>query len=158
MAEFRHEITVAAPLERVWGRFQDVLAFLPALSPPGEELKILSAAPLPPRVGTRIEMTLRGPLGRVAWVAEYVELVPPHATITGAEARFVDVQVRGPFRSWVHSHEFEAVDDHTTRCVDCIVYTPPLGPLGWVGDVLVVRPAVRKMFAYRAAKLREAFE
>jgi ligand-binding SRPBCC domain-containing protein len=155
MPTFHTETIVAAPIERVWARFQEVGHFLPALTPPKQALQIVSAAPLPPQVGTRIEMTVRGPLGRVAWTAEYVEFVPPHATITGTEARFVDVQVAGPFKRWRHTHEFEAVDGRTTRCVDHIDYAVPLGPLGWVGDFVLVRPSLRKMFAYRAAKMRE---
>jgi ligand-binding SRPBCC domain-containing protein len=89
-------------------------------------------------------MTVRGPLGRVAWTAEYVEFVPPHATITGTEARFVDVQVAGPFKRWRHTHEFEALDSRTTRCVDHIDYAVPLGPLAWVGDFVLVRPSLRR--------------
>jgi len=150
MPTLRFECVVKKPLAEVWAMFQDVERLLPAMTPPEQGMVIEKVEPLPPRLGTRVYISTKSPIGRVKWVAEYVEFVAPHGTITGSEARFVDEQIKGPFKRWRHTHEFEAIDDHTTRCSDIITYTPPLGPLGWFGNVLVIKPSLTKMFAHRA--------
>ena len=78
--------------------------------------------------------------------------------VFGEEARFTDEQESGPFRSWQHSHEFEAIDDRTTRLVDRITYTVGWGALGWIADKLVVAPKLRAMFRYRHAMTRKLLE
>ena len=42
----------------------------------------------------------------------------------------MDIQVKGPFVTWRHEHEFEAMDDQTTRIIDRITYKPPYGFFG----------------------------
>ncbi|HLL90454.1 MAG TPA: SRPBCC family protein [Tepidisphaeraceae bacterium] len=157
MATFTVETILPAPLDRVWAFYEDVRDSLPLLSPPADQVHIE-----PFTGGTREGLVLviraRGPLGRVVrWVARYVEVVPPHAVVFGAEARFVDVQDEGPFKRWRHSHEFEALDDRTTRQVDRIEYAVGWGPVGWLADVVVVRPKLRAMFAYRRQQLLKRF-
>jgi ligand-binding SRPBCC domain-containing protein len=143
---------VPAPLDRAWAFHQDVHAALPALSPPEAQVRIESAEPLPPRVGTVVTITARGPLGkRLRWVARYVEFVPPHPVAFGEEARFVDEQESGPFKSWRHAHEFEHVDEKTTRMLDRITYVVPFGPIGWIADALFVRRQIKAMFRHRHA-------
>ncbi len=129
--------------------FQDIPTLLPMLTQPSEQLRIEKAEPLPPQVGTELVLSTKTPIGRVKWVARIVEVVPPHSTITGMEARFVDEQIEGPFKSWRHTHEFESSGDHTTRVIDYIEYQIGYGPLAYLANPLVVRPSLRKMFAYR---------
>ena len=142
-------ITIAAPLERVWAFHEDVRGALPALSPPEARVAIESAD-LPVRVGTRIILSARGPLGRrIRWVAKIVEHRPPD----GAGAAFVDEQEAGPFASWRHEHLFEALGPNSTRLTDRITYRVPLGPLGLVADRLFVRRQLVSMFRHRHAVL-----
>jgi ligand-binding SRPBCC domain-containing protein len=156
MATVEFETTVAAPIGRVWAFYEDVATSLPALTSPGEGLKVESAD-TPVREGSRIVFTLKGPVGRVRWVAKIVTHVPPHAVVFGEEARFVDEQESGPFRRWVHHHEFEAVDAKTTRIVDRIEYRVPFGPLGVIADLIYVRWKLKRAFRYRHAILRTRF-
>ena len=44
--------------------------------------------------------------------------------------RFVDEQVRGPFRALRHEHVFDDLDDGRTRMTDRMTVSAPLGPLG----------------------------
>ena len=157
MPTLRFESVVNQQIEQVWDAFQDVQALLPALTPAKQGLMIEAVSPLPPELGTLVTMSVRGPFGRVRWVARYAAVVPPHATVTGVEARFVDEQVRGPFKRFVQSHEFEAASDRTTRCIDVIDYTPPLGPIGWIGDHLLLRRMLRSTFAHRHRAMAEIF-
>jgi len=149
------QTTVNAPLEAVWAFHEDPQANLPLLAPPGQGVRVESAD-LPVGVGSRIAISIDGPLGRrMRWVAEIVEHAPPHAVVFGMEARFVDKQVEGPFAQWRHEHEFEAVDSRTTRVVERITYRLPLGPLGWLADWLYVRWRVRALMRHRARAMPE---
>ena len=152
MPTLEFETTVKAPLEKVWAFFQDVNGSLPAISPPREQVTIESAD-LPLRHGSRIMLNVRGPLGKVRWVARVVEHRPPHAVVFGEEARFVDEQESGPFKSWRHEHDFERIDDKTTRVTDRVTYRAPFGPIGWLANWMI-RPKIRSMFRYRQEHLK----
>jgi uncharacterized protein len=157
MPTLEFQTTINAPLEKVWAFHQDVRTALPMLSPPKHHVTIESADE-PPREGARQVLRMRGPLGReMRWVARLVEHRPPHAVVFGEEARFVDVQESGPFKSWRHEHDFEAIDSRTTRLLDRVTYTPPLGPIGNLGDLLLIRWQIKSMFRHRHRVLREHF-
>ena len=157
MPTVQFETTIAAPLERVWAFHQKTRESLPALSPPEDEVSI-EHADESPRVGGRVIIHARGPFGRIRWEARFVEVIPPHAVVFGEEARFVDEQVSGPFKSWRHAHEFERVDERTTRLVDTVTYDLGMGPLGWLADKLYVAGKLRAMFRYRHDALRRVLE
>jgi ligand-binding SRPBCC domain-containing protein len=72
--------------------------------------------------------------------------------------RFVDEQVRGPFRELRHEHLFEPVDGGTTRMTDRISFTAPLGPAGAVVARSVLAPYLRRLLEQRAAYVRELAE
>ena len=57
-----------------------------------------------------------------------------------------------------HEHEFEAIDDKTTRIVDRVTYQVPFGPIGYFADLLFVRRSVRKMFEQRREALKRLME
>jgi hypothetical protein len=71
-------------------------------------------------------------------------------------ARFVDLQLQGPYRHWRHLHEFEETRDGT-RMRDVVDYELPLGPLGTVARSLFVRRALTRIFDYRRAAIAEVF-
>ena len=155
MPTLEFEITVAAPLDVVWA-FHDDVANLAVLSPPASAVK-LESADVPVKAESRIVITAKGPLGRVRWVARIVEHTPPRAVVFGEEARFVDEQESGPFKSFRHEHDFERAGEKSTRLVDRITYRVGWGPIGWVADALIVRRQLRSMFRHRHAVLRERF-
>ena len=149
--------TIAAPLAKVWALYSDAKT-LAAISPPEESVEIVSADE-PIAEGSRIVINAAGPLGRrIRWVAKIIEHRPPHAVVFGEEARFVDEQEEGPFRFWRHEHDFERVDEKTTRMIDRVTYRVPCGPLGWIADALFVRPKLRRMFRYRHEQTRRMLE
>jgi len=147
---FELETVVAAPLERVWAFYSDPVNALPALTPPNVEVS-MESADMPVQVGSRVVLIIRQPVvgRRVRWVARIVEHRPPHAVAFGEEARFVDEQESGPFKSWRHEHDFERIDEKSTRMLDRVTYRVPLGPIGWLADVVFVRRKLGEMFRYR---------
>ena len=92
-----------------------------AITPPWLRFRILD--PRPGRaVGRRAPRVLAGPAPLpVRWTTEIDIWEPPH--------RFVDFQVRGPYRIWEHTHTFEPVEGGTLM-TDRIRYAIPYGPLG----------------------------
>jgi ligand-binding SRPBCC domain-containing protein len=142
------ETTIAAPLERVWAFYSDPVNALPALTPPNIDARIESAD-VPVQAGSRVILQIRQMGRTMRWVSKIVEHRPPHAVAFGEEARFVDEQESGPFARWRHEHEFERVDEKPTRMLDRVTYRVPLGPIGWIADLVFVRRKLNAMFRYR---------
>jgi ligand-binding SRPBCC domain-containing protein len=157
MPTVQFETAIAAPLLKVWEFHQDPRTSLANITP-SDQQAVIEHVDEPMIEGSRVIINTRGPLGRIRWVAKIVEIVPPHAVVFGEEARFVDEQESGPFKYWRHAHEFERIDENTTRIVDTITYRLPLGPLGWLADRLYVAPKLRRMFAYRHEATRRTLE
>ena len=67
--------------------------------------------------------------------------------------RFVDVQVRGPYRLWHHTHELSALDDGRTLMRDTVRYALGFGALGALAHRLIVRRDLEAIFAYRAQRV-----
>jgi ligand-binding SRPBCC domain-containing protein len=88
---------------------------------------------------------------QVTWRARHFG-VPLKMTsrITALEfpASFTDEQVRGPFKSFRHVHEFEATP--TSRIMsDRVEFTAPFGPLGRLAEKLVLRRYLERLIADR---------
>lgn len=69
---------------------------------------------------------------------------------------FVDTQLKGPYRSWHHTHEFEPLDGGTL-VRDVVRYELPLGALGELVAGNLVEHDVALIFAYRRTRLLELF-
>ena len=97
------------------------------------------------RTGLRLAYRLRPLLGiPAAWISRIAHYRPPES--------FVDVQERGPYARWEHTHGFsdERVGDLMgTRITDEVAYELPLGPLGDLVNALIVRRRLGAIFAHR---------
>ncbi len=63
--------------------------------------------------------------------------------------RFVDVQVKGPYSLWEHTHEFEPDGAGATVIHDRVRYAIPLGLLGGLAHRLFVRRDLERIFDFR---------
>lgn len=70
------------------------------------------------------------------------------------ERRFVDVQLRGPYRLWHHTHEFEEVAGGTL-CRDLVRYAVPGGR---IVERLFVRRDIERIFDFRRRVLLDRFD
>lgn len=70
---------------------------------------------------------------------------------------FVDTQLRGPYKLWHHTHEFEDHPDGTL-IRDTVRYRMPFGPLGRIARTLVVKRDTERIFDYRHAAIRAALD
>jgi len=66
--------------------------------------------------------------------------------------RFVDVQERGPYALWHHTHTFADVDGGT-RVADRVEYRLPLGAIGEVAHPVMVRRTLARIFDHRLERV-----
>lgn len=134
--------------EEVFGFFADAWN-LEAITPPWLRFRVVTPRPLEMRAGAHIAYRLRLHGMPIRWLTRIEVWEPP--------LRFVDVQVRGPYRLWHHTHRFEP-DDDGTLMRDRVRYALPLGPLGELAHAALVRRDLERIFAFRheavAARLR----
>lgn len=141
---FEKEIWLPRPRVEVFAFFADA-GNLEALTPPWLRFRIVTPRPIDMRPGVEIDYRLRVHGVPLAWRSSIDLWEPPH--------RFVDRQLRGPYRLWVHLHEFEARDGGTL-CRDAVKYAVWGGALV---DRLLVRRDLETIFRYREETLRGLF-
>ena len=146
MTNFRIEESVwlGHPRTTVFGFFGEA-ENLNLLTPPWLSFTILTPLPLEMKLGTVISYRIRLHGMPMRWTSEITEWDPPRA--------FTDTQVRGPYRLWAHRHVFEE-DSGGTLVTDQVRYEVVGGSL--VNRLFVARN-VRKIFAYRKARLLELY-
>lgn len=141
---FHAQIWLPRPRAEVFQFFSDAHN-LQTITPPWLNFEVLTPAPIVMRPGALIDYRIRVRGIPLRWRTEIAEWTPPH--------RFVDVQLRGPYRLWHHTHTFEERDG-ATLCADDVRYCPPGGALmNW----LLVRRDVEKIFAFRQERMKELF-
>ena len=118
---------------------------LEELTPPWLSFNIATPTPIKMEVGTLIDYRLKIRGIPMRWRSEISVWEPPY--------RFVDQQLRGPYRMWHHEHRFAAVEGGT-RVEDHVRYAV-LG--GALVAKLFVAPDVERIFDYRQARLVELF-
>ena len=102
------------------------------------------------RVGTLIQYRLRLHGVPITWPTSIQEWDPPH--------RFVDVQVRGPYALWHHTHEFEPLGECGTLMRDTVRYAIGFGPLGELARRRSWSATWRRIFDFRAAEVARRIE
>lgn len=96
------------------------------------------------RENAEYDYTIRWLGIKVAWRSRVINYKPPE--------RFTDIQIRGPYRAWVHTHILEEVPEGTLM-KDEVLYT-----LYWPALLLhpfVIRRQLEDIFSFRAAKIAE---
>ncbi len=142
---FDDALFLPVPLGEVFGFFAEARN-LEKLTPPWLRFEVLTGDPITMDVGTLIDYRIHWRGIRLRWRTEIEVWKPPH--------RFVDRQIRGPYRLWRHEHLF--IDrGNGTSIIDRVEYAP-LG--GALAQRLVVARDVKRIFAYRHGVLRRDFE
>jgi ligand-binding SRPBCC domain-containing protein len=139
------ELWLPRPPEEVFRFFADA-ANLEILTPPWLRFNIITPAPIQMQAGTRIEYQLRLHGIPIRWQSAITAWEPP--------ARFIDEQMRGPYRLWIHVHNFRP-EGTATIAGDRVRYAV-LG--GQLINHFLVAPDLRRIFDYRHKKLLEVFQ
>ena len=118
---------------------------LEAITPPLLRFSVITPGDIPMGVGTFIQYRLRIRGVPIHWNTLIQEWVP--------NVRFVDVQVKGPYKLWHHTHTFEALDGDRTLMRDTVRYAVGFGPIGDLATKLMVARDVAAIFDFRAERV-----
>ncbi|MCS6852088.1 MAG: SRPBCC family protein [Gemmataceae bacterium] len=141
------EIWLPRPIDEVFAFFSDAFN-LNRLTPPWLRFEVLTPPPIVMRPGTRIDYRLRLHGLPIRWQTLITRWEPP--------SLFVDEQVRGPYRRWVHHHRFTPCDGGTVAR-DHVEYAVPGGPFEPLIHRFLVFPDLEAIFAYRHHQLLALF-
>ena len=131
---------VEVPAERAFAFYGDA-GNLEAMTPPWLRFRVTSAPAGQLHAGALIEYRLKLHGVPVRWRTRIEAWEPP--------VRFVDVQLRGPYALWEHTHTFEPAGDDAVEIRDRVRYRLPLGPVGDVAHALFVGRDLQRIFDYR---------
>jgi ligand-binding SRPBCC domain-containing protein len=140
----RTALFVARDLHTTFAFFADA-SNLQRLTPPWLSFRVLTPLPIEMGRGTLIDYRIRLRGIPIRWRSEIVDWEPPY--------RFIDRQLRGPYRFWDHTHTFTAVDGGTL--VEDRVRYQPIG--GRLAHRLGVRRDLERIFTYRQHEILKAF-
>jgi ligand-binding SRPBCC domain-containing protein len=135
---------VPRPIAETFGFFSDPHN-LQRLTPPFLQFKFLATPPKVMHPGTVIDYQIRLYGVPVHWRTR-IEIVE-------APRKFVDVQEKGPYALWRHSHSFRDTGDGATEMKDRVEYAMPLGPLGEIAYYLFVKRSLAQIFEFRERAL-----
>ena len=144
MAEFNHTTDLPFPPAQVFDFLVDVRN-LSRVNPPTPQIRVIDA-PARLHMGARFTVSFRKfgiallSFNEVTWFEEGMG--------------FTDVQVRGPFGSWLHTHKMVACPSGT-RLTDHIEIAPPRGLMGWFLTEQRLLNDLTAAFAFRDGRFRE---
>jgi ligand-binding SRPBCC domain-containing protein len=141
---FESQLWLPRPVAEVFPFFADARN-LQAITPDWLNFEVLTPGPIEIKAGALIDYKLRVRGLPLRWRTHIKAWEPPH--------RFVDEQLRGPYRQWIHEHTF-VEKDGGTLARDVVRYAV-LG--GALVDRIFVRRDVERIFEFRRMKLLERF-
>lgn len=138
---------VEKPRPEVFEFFSDEYN-LEKITPPLLNFKVLSKSTPEIQEGTIIDykLKLRGlPMKWKSLIKDFVK-----------NEKFIDTQLKGPYKKWVHLHGFHDLKDGTLM-TDDIVYKVPFGFIGRLFTGALVKRDVDEIFNYRQKVIGEIF-
>jgi ligand-binding SRPBCC domain-containing protein len=141
---FESQLWLPQPRSKVFAFFSDAQN-LDLITPPWVHFRTIAPSLNEMRAGTIMDHRLRIHGYPLHWRSKITHWDPP--------ARFVDEQISGPYRLWIHEHRFEERDGGTL-VHDHVRYAVPFD---FLSHRFFIRPEIERIFAWREEKLREVF-
>lgn len=115
---------------------------LELITPPFLRFRILTQPPIKMEAGTFIEYRIRLFGIPISWET-LIESCNP-------DESFVDLQMRGPYDWWQHTHSFEEKGPRSVLVRDRVEYRIPYGLIGRIAHSLFIERWLAEIFDYRA--------
>jgi ligand-binding SRPBCC domain-containing protein len=147
-SRFERTTRLRAPLGEVFDFFSSP-ENLGRITPPEMRFRIVEGPGRKLREGDRIKYTIRVMGVPVRWTTRIVEWRDGEA--------FADLQEKGPYAYWLHTHSFREVDG-LVEMRDVVEYELPLGLAGRLVAGWLVRRQIEAIFEYRAKVMQTLFE
>ena len=141
------EQLLGGSLDEVFAFFTDIRN-LGRMTPEWLGFRILAMRPDTIGEGATIDYTIRLAGVPVRWRTRIVDWQP--------RRQFVDIQERGPYALWEHTHSFREVPGGVLMR-DQVRYALPFGPLGSAVHALAVRASLGRIFDFRYDVLARRF-
>jgi ligand-binding SRPBCC domain-containing protein len=136
------------PPEEVFPFFAEA-GNLERLTPEWLHFRVLSQSAGAIGPGTLIRYRLRLHGIPIRWLTRIEEWRPGE--------RFVDLQLRGPYRYWHHTHEFQPDGDGGSLMRDSVRYAMRAGRLGELAQRRLVAGDLERIFEYRRSRVADNF-
>lgn len=117
---------------------------LEIITPPELRFNIVTPLPLDIKEGTLIEYRLNLAGAGFTWLTKISKWNPPY--------EFVDEQVKGPYKLWIHHHSFKYANGHTI-INDQVKYSLPFYPFGELASPLI-KFQLNRIFNYRQSQIK----
>ncbi|MFN0199218.1 MAG: SRPBCC family protein [Planctomycetaceae bacterium] len=148
MAIFQSSVKLNCPAAQAFD-FLAKPANIALISPPDMGLCFVSA-PEEIVLGAKLEFKIQS-FGQVQeLIHEITHLERP--------LLFVERQLKGPLKSWVHEHRFEILGDNQVEIFDVIEFLPPGGLLGFLVTETRILDSLDEGFELRYRKLKQLLE
>lgn len=136
---YSYESKISAPAADVFS-YHERSSALQRLSPPWEPIRVLEKNG-GIRVGDTVSIQMNmGPF-KATWKAKHIEYEE--------NRQFVDLQVKGPFKYWKHTHSFRSINPLETNLKDTVRLELPFGAYGHALGYSKVRKKLNQLFTYR---------
>ena len=144
---FNTEHTVNRTLDQVFEFFSRA-ENLEKITPEWLNFKILTPLPITMEQDTLIDYQIKMMGLAMTWKTGITTWEP--------QIRFVDTQLKGPYRRWIHEHRFEAADGRTIM-YDSVEYAIPAGFLSGLINKFFVEPRIQSIFSHRKQIIDQLF-
>jgi ligand-binding SRPBCC domain-containing protein len=113
---------------------------LEKITPPALGFHILTELPITIKQGSLIDYDLKLHGFPIKWRTEITRWDPPN--------EFVDTQLRGPYKQWIHTHRFKELSPTRTLMEDEVRYRLPLEPFGDIAN-FIIEGQIKEIFEFR---------
>jgi len=136
------EQIIPLPRHQTFSFFADAFN-LELITPPFLHFKVLSQPPVKMKAGALLDYRLALFGIPFHWQSLIESWTPDES--------FVDMQLRGPYTLWHHTHTFEEMASGKTLMRDRVLYRIPYSLFGRISHGFFVERLLKEIFDYRAA-------
>lgn len=146
---FKRVQTLNSDIETIWS-FVSKPENLEKITPDNMQFSILSKSNLEMEEGMLISYKISPFLDiNTTWITMI--------TNVKKNEKFIDQQVKGPYKFWHHEHKFEVISSNKVKMTDIITYIPPFGFLGDIANAIFLKKKLKNIFDFRKIILNNIF-